>query len=145
MFDKSLKYFICGSVVLIAALLGVMFFSPLSLQFTSSNLNYDPLCVDKVNRLMSAQEALSIVDRQIAQKSENLPHWPYFDRFLSQQDRSDAAIARADIYELQWKRIELLEIMNETEKLRDALEAYSKIIGYNQDKAISMLDRLREN
>lgn len=54
----------------------------------------------------------------------------------------DVAIARADIYELQWKRIELLKATYQVDALRDALEDYVDVIGYNQEAAESMLKQL---
>ena len=51
----------------------------------------------------------------------------------------DVANARADIYELQWKRIEILKATNQTDALRGALEDYVDVIGYNQDAAKALL------
>lgn len=140
---KDLKYFIYGSGVMIASLLCVMVFSPLSMQFSMKEINSSSSWEGKVNRLMSAEAALKMVEEEIAEKSEELPRIAYFDRFLSADKRHDVQKTRTDIYELHWKRIELLEFMNETDALREALEDYSKVIGYNQDTAKTMLDRLK--
>ncbi len=75
-------------------------------------------------------------------KSQNLPRFAYFDRFLSEDERMDVANSRADIYELQWKRIEILKATNQTDALRGALEDYVDVIGYNQEAAERMLKQL---
>lgn len=140
---KDLKYFIYGSGVMITVLLCIMAFSPLSLQFSENAVSCSSFEEDNLNRLMSAEAALNIVEKEIAEKSENLPRIAYFDRFLSSDKRYDVQMARTDIYMLQWKRIKLLELMNDTVALREALEDYSKVIGYNQETAKTMLDRLK--
>lgn len=78
-------------------------------------------------------------------KSQGLQRFAYFDRYLSEDEWMDAANARADIYELQWKRIEVLNSTNQTESLRDALKEYVNIIGYNQEAAETMLKQLNNN
>ncbi|MDD7117357.1 MAG: hypothetical protein PUH77_00480 [Bacteroidales bacterium] len=87
-------------------------------------------------------QALNLVDSLIEVKSQNLPRFAYFDRFLSEDERMDAANARADVYELQWKRIEILKATNQINALRDALGDYVNVIGYNQEAAKRMLNQL---
>ena len=50
------------------------------------------------------------------------------------------ANARADIYDLQWLRIMVIEQIGNAEALREALERYSRIRGYNQKAAEEMLN-----
>lgn len=142
---KDLKYLIGGSSVMILALVGVMFFSPLSSQFADDSVSRGSSWVMELDELINhnqAERALHLVDSLIDVKSQNLPHFAYFDRYLSEDERMDAANARADIYELQWKRIELLKVTYQTDALREALEDYVDVIGYNQEAAYSMLKQL---
>ena len=142
---KDLKYFIGGSSVMILALVGVMFFSPLSSQFTDDSVSRGSSWVIDVDELINhnqEEQALRLVDSLIEVKSKDLPRIAYLDRFLSEDERMDVANARADVYELQWKRIEILKATNQIGALRDALEDYVDVIGYNQEVAESMLNQL---
>ena len=142
---KELKYLIGGSSVIIIALVGVMFFSPLSSQFTDDSVNRGSSWVMDVDELINhnqEERALRLVDSLIEVKSQDLPRFAYFDRFLSEDERMDVANARADVYELQWKRIEILKATNQINALRDALEDYVDVIGYNQDAAKALLKPL---
>lgn len=142
---KDLKYLIGGSSVMILALVGVMFFSPLSSQFTDDSISRGSSWEMDIEELINANQynqALNLVDSLIEVKSQNLPRFAYFDRFLSEDERMDVANARADVYELQWKRIEILKATNQINALRDALEDYVDVIGYNQEAAESMLNQL---
>lgn len=142
---KDLKYLIGGSSVIIIALVGVMFFSPLSSQFTDDSVSRGSSWIIDVDELINdnqEEQALRLVDSLIEVKSKDLPRFAYFDRFLSEDERMDVANARADIYELQWKRIEILKATNQTDALRDALEEYIDVIGYNQEAAERMLNQL---
>lgn len=139
---KDLKYLIGGSSVIIIALVGVMFFSPLSSQFTDDSVSRGTSWIIDVEELINEnqeEQALHLVDSLIEVKSQNLPRFAYFDRFLSEDERMDVANARADVYELQWKRIEILKATNQINALRDALEDYVDVIGYNQDAAKALL------
>ena len=139
---KDLKYLVGGSSVVILALVGVMFFSPLSLQFSDDSVSRGSSWEVDINELIGANQAnsaLSLVDSLIEVKSQDLPRFAYFDRFLSEDERMDVANSRADIYELQWKRIEILKATNQTDALRGALEDYVDVIGYNQDAAKALL------
>ena len=139
---KDLKYLIGGSSVAILGLVGVMFFSPLSSQFTDDSVSRGSSWIIDVDELINHNQeelALRLVDSLIEVKSQNLPRFAYFDRFLSEDERMDVANARADVYELQWKRIEILKSTNQINALRDALEDYVDVIGYNQDAAKALL------
>lgn len=130
---------------MIMALVGVMFFSPLSSQFADDSVSRGSSWVMDIDELIShnqEEQALHIVDSLIEVKSQDLPRFAYFDRFLSEDERMDVANARADVYELQWKHIELLKTTNQTDALRDALEDYVYVIGYNQEAAERMLKQL---
>ena len=142
---KDLKYLVGGSSVMILALVGVMFFSPLSSQFADDSVSRGSSWEMDIEELINANQynpALNLVDSLIEVKSQDLPRFAYFDRFLSEDERMDAANARVDIYELQWKRIELLKATNQTDALRIALEDYVDVIGYNQEVAEALLKQL---
>lgn len=142
---KELKYLIEGSSVIIIALVGVMFFSPLSSQFTDDSVNRGSSWVIDVDELINhnqEEQALRLVDSLIEVKSQDLPRFAYFDRFLSEDERMDVANARADVYELQWKRIEILKATNQINALRDALEDYVDVIGYNQEASEALLKQI---
>ena len=142
---KDLRYLIGSSSVIIIALVGVMFFSPLSSQFTDDSVSRGSSWIIDVDELINhnqEEQALSLVDSLIEVKSKDLPRIAYLDRFLSEDERMDVVNARADVYELQWKRIEILKATNQIGALRDALEDYVDVIGYNQEVAESMLNQL---
>lgn len=142
---KDLKYLVGGSSVAILALVGVMFFSPLSSQFADDSVSRGSSWEMDIDEFINANQtdrALNLVDSLIEVKSQNLPRFAYFDRFLSEDERMDVANSRADIYELQWKRIEILKATNQIDALRDALEDYVYVIGYNQEAAENMLKQL---
>ena len=130
---------------MILALVGVMFFSPLSSQFADDSVSRGSSWEMDIEELINANQynqALNLVDSLIEVKSQNLPRFTYFDRFLSEDERMDAANARADVYELQWKRIEILKATNQINALRDALEDYVDVIGYNQEAAEALLKQI---
>ncbi|MBQ2884880.1 MAG: hypothetical protein IJE43_14065 [Alphaproteobacteria bacterium] len=130
---------------MILALVGVMFFSPLSSQFADDSVSRSSSWEMDIEELINANQynqALNLVDSLIEVKNQNLPRFAYFDRFLSEDERMDVANARADVYELQWKRIEILNATNQKDVLRDALEDYVDVIGYNQEAAERMLKQL---
>lgn len=142
---KDLKYLIGGSSVIIIALVGVMFFSPLSSQFTDDSVSRGSSWIIDVDELINEnqeEQALRLVDSLIEVKNQDLPRFAYFDRFLSEDERMDVANARADVYELQWKRIEILKATNQTDALRGALEDYVDVIGYNQEAAEALLKQI---
>lgn len=150
---KDIQYLIGGSGVIITLLLCVMFFSPLSTQHVDgiSRGNHWQLQVDVLyknfsnNDSIEIERALCVVDSLIDVKEEKLLPIAYFDRFLTENDRFAAANNRADIYDLQWIRIEILQRMNDIDLLQDALKEYSKVIGYNQAAAKEMYQQLNAN
>ena len=130
---------------MILALVGVMFFSPLSSQFADDSVSRGSSWEMDIEELINANQynqALNLVDSLIEVKSHNLPRFAYFDRFLSEDKRIDVANARADVYELQWKRMEILNATNQKDVLRDALEDYVDVIGYNQEAAEALLKQI---
>lgn len=142
---KDVKYLIGCSSAMIMALVGVMFFSSLSSQFADDSVSRGSsweMDVDELINHNQEEQALHLVDSLIEVKSQNLPRFAYFDRFLSEDERMDVANARADVYELQWKRIEILKATNQINALRDALEDYVDVIGYNQEAAEVLLKQL---
>ena len=142
---KDLKYIIIVSQLLIMALVGILFFSPLSLQFTDDSVSRGSSWVIDVDEFINHNQegqALHLVDSLIKVKSQDLPRFAYFDRFLTEDKRIDVANARADVYELQWKRIEILNATNQKDVLRDALEDYVDVIGYNQEAAEALLKQI---
>ena len=139
---NDLKLFVGGSGTIIVVLMGVLFFSPLSIQFIDDSVSRGSSWIIDVDELINEnqeEQALRLVDSLIEVKSQDLPRFAYFDRFLSEDERMDVANARADVYELQWKRIEILKATNQINALRDALEDYVDVIGYNQDAAKALL------
>lgn len=143
--ENDLKLLVGGSGTIIAVLMGVMFFSPLSIQFVDDGVSRGSSWEVDIDGLVNenrVEQALNLADSLIEVKRQGLQSFAYFDRFLSEDERMDAANARADIYELQWKRIEILNSTNQTESLRYALEDYVNVIGYNQEAAEVMLKQL---
>ena len=115
-------------------LVGFMFFSPLSMQF-HEGIGRGRVNATSFDELIGNEDfdgALALVDSLIEIKGEGLPLFPFFDRFLSDEECYNASLARLEIYELQWKRIELLKAKEDNEGLRKALRPYLRIIGYHQ-------------
>lgn len=140
-----MMYVISTSCLLVLCLVGFMFFSPLSSQFTEEGSVRGESWETEISEYISAKnypQAIHVVDSIIKNKQEGLPRFPYLDRFLAEEERVDVANARADIYELQWKRINILKEMGNRTSLVGALNDYCTVIGYNQDKAKAMLDSL---
>ena len=140
-----MMYVISTSCLLVLCLVGFMFFSPLSSQFTEEGSVRGESWETEISEYISAKnypQAIHVVDSIIKNKQEGLPRFPYLDRFLAEEERVDVANARADIYELQWKRINLLKEMGNRASLVEALKDYCSVIGYNQDKAKAMLNSL---
>ena len=143
--NKDLKYLVGGSSVVILVLASVMFFSPLSSQFADDSVSRGSSWEMDVEELINhnqEEQALHLVDSLIEVKSQDLPRFAYFDRFLSESERMDIANARADVYELQWIRIEILKATNQTDALRGTLEDYVDVIGYNQEAAEALLKQI---
>ena len=142
---NDLRRMIVVSGIVVIGLVGFMFFSPLSSQFTENEVGRGNSWETDVMDYISTKnypQALHVVDSIINSKQEGLPRFPYLDRFLAEEERVDVANARADIYELQWKRIGILKEMGNRASLVEALNDYCTVIGYNQDKAKAMLGSL---
>ena len=142
---KDLRRMIIVSGIVVFGLVGFMFFSPLSSQFTEAGTVRGESWETEISEYMSTKnypQALHVVDSIIKSKQEGLPLFPYLDRFLAEEERVDVANARADIYELQWKRIGILKEMGNRALLVEALKDYCTVIGYNQYKAKAMLNSL---
>ena len=142
---NDLRRMIIVSGIVVYGLLGFMFFSPLSSQFTEEGSVRGKSWETEVSEYMSTKnypQALHVVDSIIKSKQAGLPRFTYLDRFLVEEERVDVANARADIYELQWKRIGILKEMGNRASLVEALKDYCTVIGYNQEKAKTMLSSL---
>lgn len=142
---KDLRRMIIVSGIVVFGLVGFMFFSPLSSQFTEEGSIRGESWKTEVSEYMSTKnypQALHVVDSIIKSKQAGLPRFTYLDRFLAEEKRVDVANARADIYELQWKRIGILKEMGNRALLVEALNDYCTVIGYYQDKAKAMLGSL---
>lgn len=145
--NRDLKRILCASTLSVVILIGVMIFSPLASQFDDDGLSRGVASEFELDSLVEAKEyqsALVRVDSIIADKKSSLLRFAYFDRFLSEQERYDASVARAEIYDLQWKRIEILQAKRDEAVLRSALEDYADIIGYNQERAKALLNQIKE-
>lgn len=143
---RDTKILLSCSCICIICLLTFLFFSPLSSQFAVEDVGRGDDGEDRVMEeivVMDYEEALNAVDNLIVDKQEGLPRVVYFDRFLAEDERIEAANARADIYDLQWNRIMILKELGNEALLIEALEDYSTIIGYNQDKAKALLHSLK--
>lgn len=142
---KDLRRMIIVSGIVVSGLVGFMFFSPLSSQFTEEGSVRGESWETEVSEYISTKnylQALHVVDSIIKSKQAGLPRFTYLDRFLAEEKRVDVANARADIYELQWKRIGILKEMCNRALLVEALNDYCSVMGYNQEKAKTMLDSL---
>lgn len=140
-----MMYVISTSCLLVLCLVVFMFFSPLSSQFTEEGSVRGKSWETEVSEYMSTKnypQALHVVDSIIKRKQAGLPRFSYLDRFLVEEERVDVANTRADIYELQWKRIGILKEMGNRASLVEALKDYCTVIGYNQEKAKTMLSSL---
>lgn len=144
---RDLKLIVCVSSLLVFVLVGVMMFSPLATQFNEKEVfrgGSPEWELDSLVQSKEYQKALTKVDAEIEELSRDLPRFAYFDRFLSEEKRYDATLRRGEIYDLQWKRIEILEAKNDVEALQDALQEYCNIIGYNQTCAQNKLNQLKK-
>lgn len=135
------------SVFSIFVLLFIIMFSPLSMQYREDGaIRASASHILDIDSLVASKDfsiALIKVDSIIELKSKSLPHFAYFDRFMSKEERYKATLSRIEIYDLQWKRIEILRAQNNIVLLRQALDDYSDIIGYNQEMAKSLLEEIK--
>ena len=142
---NDLRRMIVVSGIVVFGLVGFMFFSPLSSQFIEDGAGRGESWETEVSEYISTKnypQALQTVDSIIESKYEGLPRFSCMDRFLAEEESVHVANARADLYELQWKRIGILKEMGNRKSLVEALNDYCTIIGYNQDKAKTMLNSL---
>lgn len=145
---RDLKRIICVSSLFVLVLICVMVFSPLATQFNEDYVSRGTTNEWEIDSLMQNrdyQAALLRVDSVLVMKSCNLPRLAYFDRFLSEKERYGVSVQRAEIYDLQWKRIEILQAKNDYALLEKALEDYIRIIGYNQQRAKALLNQVKED
>lgn len=143
---KGLIQILSISGMAIFAIVGVMVFSPLATQFGEGGSIRGSESMAVIDSLIMAGEchdALRQVDSCIAERSRDLPRLAYFDRFLSEEKRYKVSVNRAEIYDLQWTRINILKQMDEKETLARDLEDYCGIIGYNQEQAKEMLNQMK--
>ena len=125
--QRDMMYVISTSCLLVLCLVGFMFFSPLSSQFTEAGTVRGESWETEISEYITTKnypQALHAVDWIMKSKQEGLPRFPYLDRFLDEEERVDAANARADIYELQWMRINILKEMGNRASLAEALKDY---------------------
>ena len=144
---KDLRRVVLTSTCIVLALLTVMMFAPLASQFDEEGSSRGAASYYEIGSLIDAnnyQRALQMVDSIIADNSNGLNRFSYFDRFLSEEDYEDASERRAEIYELQWKRIEILKVSGDIENMKRDLKRYSRIIGYHQEEAKAMLNQINE-
>lgn len=121
---KDLRRMIIVSGIVVFGLVGFMFFSPLSSQFIEEGSIRGESWKTEISEYISTKnylQALHVVDSIIKSKQAGLPRFTYLDRFLAEEKRVDVANARADIYELQWKRIGILKEMGNRALLVEAL------------------------
>lgn len=135
------------SICSVLVLLAIMMFSPLAVQFDDEGPAKGAASYYEIDSLMEAhnyQRALWMVDSAIADNGDGLHEFPYFDRFFSDEDYYESLIRRAEIYDLQWKRMEIEMAIGETENLKRDLKRYSRIVGCHLENAKAMLDRINE-
>lgn len=124
----------------------VMVFSPLATQFGEGGALRGESSTAELDSILSLQDysaALHWVDSCITENERDLPRYAYFDRFLSEEERYDVSLRRSELYDLRWTRISILKQMDDKAALKEALEDYCGIIGYNQDQAKEMLNQIK--
>ena len=136
----------CLSWTAILVLCGFIVFSPMAAQFWElEGLGRGISCESEIDQLVEAEQyqaALDLVNSKIEEGYKGIPRVAYFDRFLSQEKRYEASLARMEIYELQWKRREILSVLGDEDLLRKSLKEYVHIIGYHQEEASLMLNEM---
>ena len=143
---KDLRRILCVSVCLIITLISLLIFSPLAEQYYVEGTlrgTSNEITIDSLVKVENYQLALDMTDTLIANKSKGLRQFAYFDRYSPERERYEISIQRAEIYDLQWKRIEILLSWNHGDELYKALKDYSKIIGYHQEEANALLNQLK--
>ena len=134
----------CISSSAILFLFGGMVFSPLASQFEDyKGIGRGSSIESEIDLLVKEEQyqvALDLVNGEIEESYKGLPRIAYLDRFLSDEKRYEASLARMEIYELQWKRIEILSLLGDKDTLHKALKEYIHVIGYHQEEAKAMLN-----
>ena len=136
---------VLASACVLLTLLAIMMLSPFASQFDENGSSRGAASYYEIDSLIDAnnyQSALKMVDSIIAENNNGLGRFSYFDRFLSDEDYEDASERRTEIYDLQWKRIEILQASGDTERLKPELKRYSRIVGFNQEEAKAMLNKI---
>lgn len=114
---RDLRRLIGASGFVVVVLLTIIMFSPLvSKQYDDVGLARGIGSCWEIDSLMikkDYQGALILVDALIAEKEEGLPRFAFFDRYLSKDERYDAALARVAISQLKRKRSEILKTLND--------------------------------
>lgn len=144
---KDLRRIAIPSSCIVLTLLAIIMFSPFASQFDKDGASRGAASYYEIDSLIETQNyqcALQMVDSIIADNNNGLGRFAYFDRFLSDEEYEDALERRADIYDLQWKRIEILQASGDTESLKRDLKRYSRIVGYHQEEAEAMLNLINE-
>lgn len=144
---RDTKYMVLYSCLAVYVLLGIMFFSSIGEQYyyeyNTIRGTSNEIAIDSLVKVGNYQLALDMTDSLIANKSRGLRQYAYFDRYLPERERYEASIQRAEVYDLRWKRIEILLSWNHDDELYKALKDYSKIIGYHQEEANALLNQLK--
>lgn len=116
-FKQDLKRLIGASGFVVVVLLSIIIFSPLASKpyddVVSARSSGSYWEIDSLMAKKDYQGALRVVDAMIAEKEEGLPRFAFFDRYLSKDERYNAALARADISQLKKKRGEILKTLND--------------------------------
>lgn len=143
---KDLRRMMYVSGGLVVTIVGVMVFSPLAMQFGEGGALRGESSTAELDSILSLQDysaALHWVDSCITANERDLPRYAYFDRFLSEEERYDVSLRRSELYDLRWTRISILKQMDDKAALKEALEDYCGIIGYNQEQAKEMLNQMK--
>lgn len=140
---------VLASFLVVLALLAFMVLSPLAFQsYNDGDVALggmsDYYVIDNLVEERNYQAALIIVDSIIVDNNDGLGRFAYFDRFLPDEEFENASKRRSVIYDLQWKRIEILQASGDIENLKHDLKRYSRIVGYHQEEAKAMLNLLND-
>lgn len=142
--NKDLKQVLAVASIVMLSLIGVLMFSPLASQFNDAP-GRGLSCTPIINKLIideKYEEAYGLVNSEIAGLEESVSGIAYLDRFLPKDKRYKASLSRLEIYELQWKRIEILSEMDDKVPLHKALKEYAAIIGYHQEEAKELMNQM---
>lgn len=133
--NKDTINFVGISFCAILLLSSALVLSPWAYQFDDDVFGE---CIDQESELAEITATIESI-------SSTLPSFSYMDRFYSKEKREQFRVARSEIYELQWKRIQLLQENKQHEALKEALEEYIKVVGHYQTDAKRMLNLVCTN